>query len=289
MEKLSSWMQAFPVPWGGSTRLHGVSDGGLAFVPLLGQSSTIDLPQLASKEKATPSLELKGKDKDKDKDKGKGKGKGKGKDKDKVNESQGDGGRSDNWSRAMSPRAAAGKSSKSKQRELNADILPPDRPSIRAKPGRSAATAVEVEMDALSKHIGSITPPDGDAWLNGTTVARAIQASQDGSAPRGDLCYAALQGRAGSAGKVGAAMALSTGAFQLESPDAAVVAFGTPTTFAVPTNLPPDFSEGASFLLLSNAWGTNYVSISLGSPMPKGGPTETDVKWRFTFVPLDVS
>lgn len=189
----------------------------------------------------------------------------------------------------MSPRAAAGKSSKSKQRELNADILPPDRPSIRAKPGRSAATAVEVEMDALSKHIGSITPPDGDAWLNGTTVARAIQASQDGSAPRGDLCHAALQGRAGSAGKVGAAMALSTGAFQLESPDAAVVAFGTPTTFAVPTNLPPDFSEGASFMLLSNAWGTNYVSISLGSPMPKGGPTETDVKWRFTFVPLDVS
>lgn len=138
--------------------------------------------------------------------------------------------------------------------------------------GRPLAGEAEAEA-----RLRSYTPSNGDKWLNGSLVAGSIQSFE------ADACHAALsQGALQEAVPVPAA-----GSFKVESLDAAVVSFGNPTTFAVPTNLPPDFEGGgSSFLLLSNAWGTNYVSVSLGQPMPQGGPQESDMKWRFKFVPL---
>eukprot|EP01062_Namystynia_karyoxenos_P066629 TRINITY_DN60538_c0_g1_i1.p1 TRINITY_DN60538_c0_g1~~TRINITY_DN60538_c0_g1_i1.p1 ORF type:complete len:822 (+),score=209.81 TRINITY_DN60538_c0_g1_i1:75-2468(+) len=43
------------------------------------------------------------------------------------------------------------------------------------------------------------------------------------------------------------------------SPDAAMVAWGSPTPFPTPLHTQPDLGEGASFVLWNNIWNTNYI------------------------------
>jgi hypothetical protein len=64
---------------------------------------------------------------------------------------------------------------------------------------------------------------------------------------------------------------------QLLTEDAAVVSFGPASPFPTPTSL-PQASDGASFCLANNVWGTNYV---MWYPFV---PAEADLKFRFKLV-----
>jgi Domain of unknown function (DUF5054) len=47
--------------------------------------------------------------------------------------------------------------------------------------------------------------------------------------------------------------------FSIASPNAAIAAFGKPSGFPTSTRVRPELSEGASYMLWNNLWGTNYV------------------------------
>lgn len=47
--------------------------------------------------------------------------------------------------------------------------------------------------------------------------------------------------------------------FQIKSSETGLICFGEPNAFPVPTNLNPNFHEGASFILWNNLWNTNYI------------------------------
>jgi hypothetical protein len=59
------------------------------------------------------------------------------------------------------------------------------------------------------------------------------------------------------------------------SPDAAVVCMGAPTAFPTPLTTQPDLTQGLSFILYDNLWGTNYI---MWYPYL---PSDSNIRYRF--------